>query len=79
VKVLEALFEFFIFSPANVHAQLMKQVGRWNYYYCLQGCEGWALFLLTKVMQWRMEEIQVLIAKFRNALNDRKNHAYYRM
>ena len=55
----------------------MKHIGMWNYYYCLEGCEGWALFLLTKVLQWRMEEVQVFIAKFRNALNDRKNHAYY--
>lgn len=55
----------------------MKQVGIANYHYCLQGCEGWALFLLTKVLQWRSEEVQVFIAKFRNALNDRKTHAYY--
>jgi trans-aconitate methyltransferase len=59
--------------------KIMKQIGQWNYYYCLQGCEGWALFLLTKVMQWQMEEVQVFIAKFKNALNDRRNHAYYKM
>lgn len=55
----------------------MKQIGMWNYHYCLEGCEGWALFLLTRVLQWKIEEVQVFIAKFRNALNDRKNHAYY--
>lgn len=53
----------------------MKQIGMWNYHYCLEGCEGWALFLLTRVLQWKIEEVQVFIAKFRNALNDRKNHA----
>lgn len=57
----------------------MKQVGIANYHYCLQGCEGWALFLLTKVLQWKTEEIQVFIAKFKNELNNRKNHTYYNM
>ena len=57
----------------------MKQIGQYNYHYCLQGCEGWALFLLSKVLMWKWEEIQVFIASFKNALNDRRNHAYYRM
>ena len=55
----------------------LKEVGIANYHYCLQGCEGWALFLLTKVLQWRIEVVQVFIAQFRNQLNNRKNHAYY--
>ncbi|KAK3046097.1 hypothetical protein LTR09_012390 [Extremus antarcticus] len=57
--------------------KLRKEVGKWNYHYCLQGCEGWALLLLNKVLQWRMEEIQDFIAKFKDALGDKKNHAYY--
>lgn len=59
--------------------QTLKQIGFWNYHYCLQGCEGWALYLLTKVLGWSVEQVQVFIAAFRNALNDRRNHAYYKM
>jgi hypothetical protein len=50
-----------------------------HYILGLQGCEGWALFLLTKVLKWRSEEVQVFIAKFRNEVDNRSNHAYYRM
>lgn len=57
--------------------QKQKEIGYWNYHYCLSGCEGWALFLLTKVLKWSLEETQVFIAHFRNAVNDRHNHAYY--
>lgn len=28
----------------------LKELGRWDLVYCDQGCEGWALFLLTHVM-----------------------------
>lgn len=57
----------------------MKEIGMWNHHYCLEGCEGWALFLLTKVMNWSMERTQVYIAHFRNAVNDKRNHAYYKV
>jgi hypothetical protein len=57
----------------------MKEIGTCNYYYCRDGCEGWALFLLTKVLKWKWEEIQVFIANFKNELNNRRNHTYYRM
>ncbi len=29
----------------------MKEVGRWNLLYTIQGLEGWALMLLSKVMK----------------------------
>ena len=57
----------------------MKEIGYWNLLYCLQGCEGWALYLLTKIMGWELLEVQVFIAKMKRAIKDRKNHAYYRM
>lgn len=28
----------------------LKELGRWNLLYCLQGAEGWALFLLSRVL-----------------------------
>lgn len=57
--------------------QNLKTIGFWNYHYCNSGAEGWALYLLTAVLGWPMESCQVFIAKFRDALLDRKNHAYY--
>jgi hypothetical protein len=29
----------------------LKELGRWNLLFCLQGIEGWAVFLLTEVMK----------------------------
>lgn len=57
--------------------QSMKELGIWNFHYCFEGCEGWALYLLTKVLGWSIDECRVLVAKFRNALKDNKTHAYY--
>jgi hypothetical protein len=55
----------------------MKELGKWNLLHCTQGAEGWGLFLLTKVLQWKVEEAQVFIAKFRNGLKDKSVHAYF--
>jgi hypothetical protein len=29
----------------------LKELGQWNLLFCLQGLEGWALFLLTDVLK----------------------------
>lgn len=55
----------------------MKELGIWNFHYSFEGCEGWALYLLTKVLGWSIDECRVFVAKFRNALKDNKTHAYY--
>ena len=55
----------------------LQELGFWNYHYCAEGCEGWALYLLTKVMGWSLPEVQVFLAEMRNALKDRKNFAHY--
>lgn len=57
--------------------QHLKTIGFWNYHYCYSGAEGWALYLLTAVLGWPLEESREYIKKFRQALNDRKDHAYY--
>lgn len=75
VDVVEQVYKVPVNSwPADPH---MKELGRWNLLHCTQGAEGWALFLLTKVMQWSLEEAQVFIAKFRTGLKERKVHAYF--
>ena len=55
----------------------LQELGFWNYHYCTEGCEGWALYLLTRVMGWSMPEVQVFVAEMRNALKNTSNLAYY--
>ncbi|KAK7524835.1 S-adenosyl-L-methionine-dependent methyltransferase [Phyllosticta citriasiana] len=57
----------------------LKELGTWNMLYCYHGCGGWAMFLLTHVLGWKPEEVQVLVARFKQALKDKKTHAYYEM
>ncbi|KAI9669165.1 MAG: hypothetical protein M1829_005166 [Trizodia sp. TS-e1964] len=54
----------------------MKDIGRWHLLECEQGIEGWAMALLTRVMGWSIEEVQVFLAQIRNGLRDRNVHAY---
>ncbi|KAG5300427.1 SAM dependent methyltransferase [Histoplasma ohiense] len=55
---------------------VLKQLGRYRQIECLQGCEGWALALLTRVLKWDVEEVQVLLANFRACVKDRNIHSY---
>ena len=57
----------------------LKEIGKWNCHYCMEGCEGWALYALVKVMGWSVEEAHVFIATFRNELRNKKNHTFYRV
>ncbi|PGG95865.1 hypothetical protein GX51_08094 [Blastomyces parvus] len=54
----------------------LKQVGRYHQLECLQGCEGWALALLTRVMKWEVAEVQVLLDNFRACVKDKSIHSY---
>ncbi|PGH28423.1 hypothetical protein GX50_08839 [[Emmonsia] crescens] len=54
----------------------LKEVGKFYYLECLQGLDGWALALLTRVMGWDVAEVHVLLAKFREAMADRSIHSY---
>jgi hypothetical protein len=55
----------------------LKEVGRWNLLHSYHGCEGWGLYLLTNVMGYSPDEAKIFIAKFKNALKDKSNHAYF--
>jgi hypothetical protein len=56
--------------------QKLKEVGLYNRIHWEQGIEGWCLYLLTHVMGWSIEEVQVYLAKMRTALKDRSIHAH---
>ncbi|MBE3047013.1 hypothetical protein IMZ48_31705, partial [Candidatus Bathyarchaeota archaeon] len=58
--------------------QTLKDVGDLSFLFIRQSIEGFALYLLTQVMGWRLEECQVLIAKMMNAVKQfKKFHPYY--
>ncbi|KIX02773.1 uncharacterized protein Z518_08715 [Rhinocladiella mackenziei CBS 650.93] len=57
----------------------LKEIGLYNYRYCCEGFEGWAMYLLTRVMNWSAPEVQILVSKMKSALNNRKTHGYYRV
>ncbi|EEH22097.2 hypothetical protein PABG_04308 [Paracoccidioides brasiliensis Pb03] len=54
----------------------LKEVGRFYFLECTQGLEGWSMALLTRVMGWGLAEVHVLLARFRQAMNDRSIHSY---
>jgi hypothetical protein len=53
-----------------------KELGLYNRINWEQGIEGWSLYLLTTLEGWSMEEVQVYLALMRQALRDRRIHAY---
>ena len=53
-----------------------KEIGQYNRIHWDQGIEGWCIYLLTTVLRWSIEEVQIYLAKMRTALKDRKIHAY---
>ncbi|KEZ44914.1 hypothetical protein SAPIO_CDS2265 [Scedosporium apiospermum] len=54
-----------------------KTIGQYNLIATEQGLEGFALYVLTNVHGWGLEETQVYLASVRKELHNRKNHAYY--
>jgi len=53
----------------------LKQVGAFNHVQLKDGLEGFSLALYTRVLGWRPEEVQALVAKVRKDLDDPKMHA----
>ncbi|VBB80462.1 Putative Methylase involved in ubiquinone/menaquinone biosynthesis [Podospora comata] len=54
-----------------------KEVGAFNKQSCLEGLEGYVLYLAVKILGWKFEEVQVLCSKMRSALANPNYHAYY--
>ncbi|KAH7091936.1 S-adenosyl-L-methionine-dependent methyltransferase [Paraphoma chrysanthemicola] len=53
-----------------------KEIGRYNQVHWDQGIEGWCMYLLTTLLGWSLEEVQVYLAKVRAELRDKTIHAY---
>ena len=54
-----------------------KTLGRWTHVNVLQGIQGFALGLLTRVLGWSVEEVELLLMDVRKDLQDTNIHAYW--
>jgi hypothetical protein len=57
----------------------LKRVGLYTLLFLDQSLEGFALFMLKEIMGWEYAEIQVLVARMRQALRDWRLYPYYEM
>jgi len=54
----------------------LKEIGQFNRLSFEMGLEGYALYLLTNTMGWEYSEVQVWLAKIRQALKNKAYHGY---
>merc|ERR1712098_644272 len=54
----------------------MKEIGAYNRLGWDEGINGWAMFLMTKYLGWRSEEVEILCAHIRRDLRNKNIHAY---
>ncbi|KAH7122102.1 putative SAM dependent methyltransferase [Dactylonectria estremocensis] len=54
-----------------------KKIGTYNLAFLDESLEGFALFLLKQIMGFSYEEVQVFVAKMRNAIRNTKIRPYY--
>lgn len=57
----------------------LKTKGLWNLYNSLKGLQAFTVGLFTRVLGWEIEEIEVLLARVRNDLQNPRIHAYWNM
>ncbi|BCS17505.1 class I SAM-dependent methyltransferase [Aspergillus puulaauensis] len=54
----------------------LKQLGLYNRLQWEEGVEGWCMFLLTAVLGWSREEVELYLSRTRKALRNPKIHGY---
>ncbi|KAJ0419647.1 S-adenosyl-L-methionine-dependent methyltransferase [Aspergillus carlsbadensis] len=54
----------------------LKQLGLYNRLQWVEGIEGWCMYLLTTVLGWTREEVEIYLARMRKGLQDSSIHAY---
>ncbi|KAF9873169.1 C6 zinc finger domain protein [Colletotrichum karsti] len=57
----------------------LKEIGRWQFVNLDTGLEGLSMGLLTRVLGWTKEEVQVLCANVRKDLKNKSMHSYWRI
>ena len=65
-------------SPTNPWPKdpKLKEVGKFQLIAHIEGLESVSIGLLTRVEEWKLEEVKVLMAKMRPELKDRSIHSY---
>jgi len=53
-----------------------KTLGQWNMWNALQGMEGFCMALLTRVLNWSVEEVQLFLVEVRKDIKNPMIHAY---
>jgi len=53
-----------------------KEVGQFNRFSIETSLEGYSLYLLTNVMNWKYDEVQLWLTRVRAALKNREYHGY---
>ncbi|KAB8248064.1 S-adenosyl-L-methionine-dependent methyltransferase [Aspergillus flavus] len=54
----------------------LKVLGKYNRLQWEMGIEGWSMMLLTRFLNWTRQEVEVYLARMRQALRDPSIHAY---
>lgn len=54
----------------------LKEIGLYQLVQMLDGIESYTMALLTRVLGWSVEGVQVMLAHARNELRNQKNHLY---
>ena len=54
----------------------LKEVGMWFRAYFEDGMEGYAMALLTRVLDWGYEDAQIFFDQLRAEFRNKETHAY---
>lgn len=68
----------YIQNPVNPwpKERRLKEIGMWGNLAMVEGIEAISIALFTRVLGWGRAEVEVLLARVRTELKDRKIHSY---
>lgn len=74
----EDVKQFIFKSPTNPwpKSKTLKESGKFQLLAHLEGLEGISLGLLTRALEWKPEEVKILMAKIRPELRNKAIHSY---
>nr|AIA09492.1 SAM dependent methyltransferase [Aspergillus nidulans] len=74
VDVVERRYKIPIGGWASDHR--LKQLGLYNRLLWEEGIEGWSMYLLTTILKWSREEVELYLSRMRKGLRTPRIHAY---
>lgn len=57
----------------------MRTIGKWRLLEVMTGAEGWALTLMTRVLDMSVDEVQVFLGEMSRDRKDKRTHGYTRV